>query len=336
MIDFDNHQKELGAKEKAIQRETEAKNVGMPAGPFQDVNKEKGIQKEQVVNNEALSGATDQFIKLRQQAELTQQAMSKLDRSNKDGKEEWQRLNDLYIQIQQALAGVSSKMHSLTDQQAQLSNAAATNAAKYKMTWQQAQQEVFNSFNSGFTNWVDHGGSAMKILQGMEVALVNAVIKAELQKLEHRIVSAELGATASEAGAVRSKLADQTAASHSQLQYAKVAAAKAYSAFAQVPLIGPILGAAAAAVVFAACMAFEKGGIVPETQMAMVHKNEMVLPAHLSNFVRNAAENGSGGGSSVGAVHIHNTINGGFDPAIHSKMMVEGMKKELMKRGVRM
>jgi hypothetical protein len=44
---------------------------------------------------------------------------------------------------------------------------------------------------------------------------------------------------------------------------AKIGAGKAFSAFANIPIIGPILGAAAAAAAFAFLMAFNKGGLVP-------------------------------------------------------------------------
>jgi hypothetical protein len=43
---------------------------------------------------------------------------------------------------------------------------------------------------------------------------------------------------------------------------AKMGAVKAFSAFASIPIVGPILGAAAAAAAFAFLMAFNKGGLV--------------------------------------------------------------------------
>lgn len=48
-----------------------------------------------------------------------------------------------------------------------------------------------------------------------------------------------------------------------RLQGAKTGAIKAYSAFAGIPIIGPILGAAAAVAAFAFLIAFQKGGQVP-------------------------------------------------------------------------
>lgn len=74
---------------------------------------------------------------------------------------------------------------------------------------------------------------------------------------------------------------------------AKIGAAGAYSAMASIPYIGPILGAAAAAVVFAAIMAFGVltsaaggWGEVPSDQVALIHKREMVLPASIADTVR--------------------------------------------------
>src|SRR5439155_12734922 len=66
---------------------------------------------------------------------------------------------------------------------------------------------------------------------------------------------------------------------------AKAAAIKAAKAVADVPVIGPILAPIAAAGTFAslaAFMSFDKGGIMPADNLAMLHKNEMVLDPHLS------------------------------------------------------
>lgn len=78
---------------------------------------------------------------------------------------------------------------------------------------------------------------------------------------------------------------------------AAVAAAKAYSAMAGIPFVGPAVGAAAAAATFAGVMAFgipsASGGWgeVPNDGLAMIHKKEMVLPANLAEGVRNMINN---------------------------------------------
>jgi len=58
---------------------------------------------------------------------------------------------------------------------------------------------------------------------------------------------------------------EQAAQIKTRLAYAKLGAIKAYQAFAGVPLIGPILGAAAAAAAFTFLMAFHKGGLVDDS-----------------------------------------------------------------------
>lgn len=88
------------------------------------------------------------------------------------------------------------------------------------------------------------------------------------------------------------------------------AAAHAYDAVAAIPYVGPFIAPAAAAVTFAAVMAFGSGipsaaggwdippGINPVVQ---AHGGEMVLPADISAGLKNMI----GGGSSGGGDHYH-------------------------------
>ena len=86
---------------------------------------------------------------------------------------------------------------------------------------------------------------------------------------------------------------------------AKSAASGAYNAMVGIPYIGPFIAPVAAAVAFAGTMAFAEGGWdqVPADQVAMIHKNEMILPAHIANPLRESLQGGgtlaaAGGGSS--------------------------------------
>lgn len=74
-----------------------------------------------------------------------------------------------------------------------------------------------------------------------------------------------------------------------QLADAKAAAAGAWKALAGIPIIGPELGAIAAATVFAGAMAFERGGIIPETGSFYGHRGEAVLPQPLTTMLMHAA-----------------------------------------------
>jgi hypothetical protein len=85
--------------------------------------------------------------------------------------------------------------------------------------------------------------------------------------------------------------------------------AEAYGSQAGIPIIGPALGAAAMATAIGMVMglvdmlpsAAGGWGQVPGDTLAMVHKNEMVLPEMLANPLRDMLK----GGSMGGGVHLH-------------------------------
>jgi hypothetical protein len=93
-------------------------------------------------------------------------------------------------------------------------------------------------------------------------------------------------------------------------------AAGAYAAMAGIPIIGPELGAAAAAASYAGALAFNSFDIgawtVPHDQLAMVHRNELVMPAAEAGAFRDmlsgGGARGDGGGSNVSVTpttHFH-------------------------------
>ncbi|WP_257306305.1 hypothetical protein [Geothrix campi] len=91
---------------------------------------------------------------------------------------------------------------------------------------------------------------------------------------------------------------------------AKSAASGAYNAMVGIPYIGPFIAPVAAAVAFAGTMAFAEGGWdqVPADQVAMIHKNEMVLPAHIAGPLRESLQGGGGlaaAGAGSGPVNIN-------------------------------
>ena len=83
-----------------------------------------------------------------------------------------------------------------------------------------------------------------------------------------------------------------------QMAHAEAAAAAAWHAMAGIPVVGPALGAAAAAATFAACVAFEggtdrvpgvgRGDVVP----AMLTPGEGVVPGGVMDGLRDVARNG--------------------------------------------
>lgn len=92
--------------------------------------------------------------------------------------------------------------------------------------------------------------------------------------------------------------------------HAAEAGSAAYASTAAIPIIGPELAPAAAAAAYAGAMSFSSGIAlpsaaggweVPKDTLAMVHENEMILPAPLSDKIRNMTEPGGGSGE----VHLH-------------------------------
>lgn len=103
-------------------------------------------------------------------------------------------------------------------------------------------------------------------------------------------------------------LLHKTLASQKQLSDAKGAAAGAWNATADIPVIGPVLAPIAAATAFAGVMAFDEGGMVPQDQMSYVHADEGVLTAPQVDTLRKAADN-MGDDSAGGDTHHHWNIN---------------------------
>ena len=93
---------------------------------------------------------------------------------------------------------------------------------------------------------------------------------------------------------------------------AATAASGAYSSASQIPYVGWILGPIAAAAAFAAVMAFggkipsAAGGLwnVPSDTLAMVHKQETIIPAGIAQPMRDFFTGGSGAGGGSYAITI--------------------------------
>jgi len=105
-----------------------------------------------------------------------------------------------------------------------------------------------------------------------------------------------------------------------------------YSAIASIPYVGPflapVLAIAAGATIasWAGRVASAEGGWgnVPSDQMAMIHKNEMVLPAHLAESIRSMTGSST---NSTNHFHIHAMDAGSFRDYLreNSAALAEGM-----------
>jgi len=168
-----------------------------------------------------------------------------------------------------------------------------------------AAMETANAFGQSMLQVAQGHQSMAKAAQAAFEKMVSASLQAALMEVAH----------------------EKTA----QMAHAESAAAAAFHAMAGIPVVGPALGAVAAAATFAAAMAFENGGIVPGTGTgdivpAMLTPGEGVVPKGVMEGLSNLAKSGgmSGGPAHVTHVHIHHS------PTIHA-LDSEGMDRVLEK-----
>lgn len=143
---------------------------------------------------------------------------------------------------------------------------------------------------------------------------LNSWIAAEFAKTAATTAGAT-ARTAIEATAAATSKAVDAATGKSQItSAAATGAAKAYQAIVGIPYVGPVLAPIAAGVAFAGIEAFAgslssaRGGWerVPfDGAMTELHKDEMVLPKHIADPVRQMAQRGGAGSGSGGGDHYH-------------------------------
>jgi hypothetical protein len=132
-----------------------------------------------------------------------------------------------------------------------------------------------------------------ELIVGVFHKMVSAWVSSEVTKLsESTMVQSALKALHLQS-LVTAKTTDAAEALADIDTKAAQAAAGAYAATVAIPYIGPIIAPAAAAEAEASVMAFASqvasaagGMMVDKDQLALVHKNEMVLPSHISQGIQ--------------------------------------------------
>lgn len=232
--------------------------------------------------------------------------------------------------------------------------------------WRQANSVVLESESRLVSGIIGGRQSLSRIMLGIAANLVEREIQDDLRYLtEKRLLNmeglasdqptahggflvhmmgetAKSGATAAGTAARVSTTATGAAASsaivsaHNMKEitsHAATAAAAAYHAMAGIPVIGPALGAVAAATTFVAVEAFgalasfDKGtNSLPTDMIAQVHAGERIVPAADNRELMNLAR--GGGGKSV-------TMNNHFSPTVNApqqaslKQMLEDQASDM-------
>jgi hypothetical protein len=266
-----------------------------------------------------------------------QQAMAVL---GNDTKAQGKVISDLLIGIPKPLPPALAKMNTQTTQ-----------------IMQSVSQNMANSFSSAIRGMIDGtqtlSAAFAKMGQQMMQSLESALEKMLSDWLQHHIMELLIHTQTKE-----SELAtDETASAQSKaismkehmsqvFMAAKQAAVNAWTAMSHIPVVGPALGAAAAAATFAAVMAFgsvtsAQGGFyeVDRDQLAFIHKKEMVLPAGIADRLRTTVAGGGGGdsGMNVNVFHNVNAIDAAsFKDTIkqHGNMIGNEVARVLKRKGL--
>jgi hypothetical protein len=245
------------------------------------------------------------------------------------------------VQKEEALhAGEKEKLAQLQKDEAALTNnynkqTVASTIAEIKVL-EQHWQQFFNTFNQGFTQAMNKaittgkgfGQSMQQLYNQMVLQLIDYIAQTVLKDVEGYLLR-QLAATAfgTAIATIQATLAGATIAAKT----AETAATKpldvadavssvavaAANAMAFSAILGPEAAIAAGATVeaagapFEAQAAFERGGVVPNAPThAVLHPNEMVLPAPISQGFQNML--GAGGKGAGGNTHLH------YSPTVHS------------------
>jgi hypothetical protein len=224
------------------------------------------------------------------------------------------------------------------DESAQFAQQDADGFAK---SFEKSFNQITGSFNQNIVQWINGSERFGQMVQRSWTSLADSAISNMLKMAENDLrrniearIQAEMTATSQAAASSQGAAIVQASALKQQFALAKSAAAGAYNAMVNIPIIGPELGAVAAATTFAAIMAFEKGGIVPKDDIAMLHKNELVLPANIATHVMQTA-GGEGGGQSGHTFNYNPTIHGSSDASVkdmldtHGKMFVDYAMRQM-------
>lgn len=250
-----------------------------------------------------------------------QKTMAFSDSSSADFKRAQHDMTQAAIDFEKARSAADSTANS------QLVTAARKTADEIQAAWQKSISGVVSAFGSGVEGMINGTGSLrqamLKVGQDIESSMFRAVESMVTNWATGEMVKTGLsGAGAAQRGAIettaslQSKMLSFETAEKDIFNAAAKAAANAYAAMAGIPIIGPELGAVAAAVTFSAVEGFGNiasaaGGYdIPSgiNPLVQTHANEMILPAHIANPMRSLLQGveqtgGIGGG---GETHNHN------------------------------
>jgi hypothetical protein len=173
-----------------------------------------------------------------------------------------------------------------------------------QQSWQKALRPISQAFNQSINGMIQGTQTLRQSLAGIGDSIAAKFIQMGLDMVVHWTANELAKTTATTVGAAARTTVEATAAAATKASdaatgksqigtAAATGAAKAYQAIVGIPYVGPVLAPIAAGVAFA--------GIESFSGMIELHKDEMVLPAHIANPMRQMAQKGGQGGGN----HYH-------------------------------
>ncbi len=217
-------------------------------------------------------------------------------------------------------------------------------AQQTQAAWDKAFQPIGKAFDSAIDGMVRGTQTFNQTVQRMAQSIAAEYADSAAQGALHWVASeaqktaatlaGNAARTASTQGASTEGTAIEGAANkESVVGNAWSAAAAVYNNVSQIPYVGWVLAPAAAAAAAAAVLGFGDsipsaagGWVVPGDTLAMVHQNEMILPAHLSQGLSGMIANGQAASGHT----FNNTFNmqgGGITARELPDMIVKTMSK---------
>lgn len=189
-------------------------------------------------------------------------------------------------------------------------------------TWSKMFDGLFSSMETVLNGLLNRTMTWKQAMQSIVQSLQQSFVKMAVEKVKNWVLSEETMTAASKVfAAIRTALQGASSAATVATKSVEAdavitenageAASGAAASQASIPIAGPYLAAAAAAAMLAMVLAFKGGGgqkipsaangwwQVPNDTMAMIHKDEQVLPAPLAEGVRNMIEGGGGFGGGA-------------------------------------
>jgi len=184
-------------------------------------------------------------------------------------------------------------------------------------TWQSLMQPIQRAFDTSITGMILGTTSLQKAVANIGQSILAEFVNLGVKMATNWIASELAKTTATEAGAAARTAAEGVAAglavkAANAIKSIVTDSAQAFSGI--FAFLAPIMGPAAAgpaaageATVMAAAsgIASAAGGwMVPSDQLAMVHQNEMILPANISQGLQNMISANGGGGAGAVVVNV--------------------------------